>query len=115
MQSGFITKNKDLNQNFIEIALPGVDCNNDLLFPLRGAISIFGNSSKFTSRLYQALRERHPVCYSCYATVLSNKSVGTTNISLSLNPKETEEAINIIKKEAQLFLDKGITDEELEI
>ena len=100
-------------QNYLEILLPGFASMDDRLFTLKIFSSIFGSS--YSSRLYQQLREKKALCYSINTSAVSFSNVGVFNISSSFNADRTEEMLDGIISESKKFLNKGLTEEELDL
>lgn len=111
--SGVVINKKDIQQNYLEIFLPGFDSMDDRIFTLKVFRTIFG--SAYSSRLYQQLREKKALCYSINTSVVSYQNVGAFNISSSFNADKTEEMLDGILSESKKFLKKGITQEELDL
>ena len=111
--SGVIISKKDIQQNYLEIFLPGFASMDDRLFTLKIFSSIFGSS--YSSRLYQQLREKKALCYSINTSAVSFSNVGVFNISSSFNADRTEEMLDGIISESKKFLNKGLTQEELDL
>ncbi len=70
-------------------------------------------SSGFGSRLMEEIRVKKGLVYSVYSRFNINKSHSYFSGYLQTKIESGEEAVNSVKEVVQLFLDKGVTQEEL--
>ena len=66
-----------------------------------------------SSRLFQSVREKQGLAYSIYTMPTAYSDVGAFTICLNNSPENTLRALESVKNEVELLLDKGITEEEL--
>lgn len=111
--SGVVKVKRDINQNYLEIILPGYDA----LSEKRRAAAVFVNilGGGYSSRLFQELREKRALCYSVDSSNTSYVTSGFTKISSSFNNSKTEDMLLGIKEVSKMFLEKGIKQDELDL
>ena len=111
--SGVVKVKRDINQNYLEIILPGYDAFSDK----RRAAGVFVNilGGGYSSRLFQELREKRALCYSVDSSNTVYATSGFTKISSSFNNSKTEDMLLGIKDVTKTLLEKGIKQEELDL
>ena len=111
--SGVVKVKRDINQNYLEIILPGYDAFSEK----RRAAAVFTNilGGGYSSRLFQELREKRALCYSVDSSNTVYTSSGFTKISSSFNNAKTVEMLQGIKDVTKTLLEKGIKQDELDL
>lgn len=104
-------KKKKIEQLHISLGIPGIEMGNDKIYPLLILCNIFGGGA--SSILFQKLREEMGICYSVYCGMSSMKNTGIINIYVGLNPSGAVKAIEAIKEEIGIFIEKGIDERQL--
>jgi predicted Zn-dependent peptidase len=67
-----------------------------------------------SSRLFQEIREKRGLAYSVYSYRAMFADTGTFSIYAGTTPQNAETVIDLIRRETDSLLDKGITDDELQ-
>ncbi len=108
--SGRKAKSKDTEQLHICLGFPGVESDNDAIYPL----SVFNNAlgGGMSSRLFQRIREELGMAYSVYTYPSSYRGVGSFNVYAGTNPENGETVIRELQEQMALFLKDGMTDKE---
>lgn len=68
---------------------------------------------EMSSRLFQSVREKLGLCYTIYGYPSSYQNNGAFIIYTSTSPHNTVSAVEAIRNEIDLLIDKGVSDEEL--
>lgn len=106
-----LTVDKAIEQNHIAIGIPGVCITS----PDRAALicinSILGGG--MSSRLFQAVREKHGLAYSVYSYLSTYKETGVFYIYAGVNPTKLGRAYDCIISEIKKVGTNGITNDEL--
>lgn len=107
-----IIREKDTEQTNIVLAYPTVGLSDEREIIIQSLLScLFGGG--MSSRLFQSVREKQGLAYSIYTMPTAYSDVGAFTICLNNSPENTRRALESVKNEVELLLDKGITDEEL--
>ena len=108
--SGRLARNKDTEQLHICMGFPGVESNNDDIYPL----SVFNNAlgGGMSSRLFQRIREDLGMAYSVYTYASSYRGVGSFNLYAGTSPENGQTVLNEIQEQMALFLRDGMTEKE---
>lgn len=110
-QRVFAIKNKDIEQNHLMLAFPGVGVGDNRRFPLQVMNAILGGG--MSSRLFQRVRERNGLCYTIYSFNTSYIGTGVFGVYVALS-KETElRAIELIREVIDELLRDGVTQDEV--
>ena len=64
-------------------------------------------------RIGDSVREKSGLAYYAYSSLSAGYGPGAWYISAGVNPSNIEKAIDLIIKELELFIEKGVTEEEL--
>ena len=67
-----------------------------------------------TSRLYQSIREERGLVYSIFSTLSSFVDCGLQSIYAGTQRKSVEEVVKRVQKELEIFLEKGLSLEDVE-
>ena len=108
--SGRLARSKDTEQLHICMGFPGVESNNDDIYPL----SVFNNAlgGGMSSRLFQRIREELGMAYSVYTYPSSYRGVGSFNLYAGTNPENGETVLREIQEQMAIFLRDGMTEKE---
>jgi len=101
-----------VNQFYSIIGSSSVGYNNRDYYTLRLLSIILGEGS--SSRLFQALREKSGIAYQINTFVNSYSDISAFGTYFSTNKSNREKAKNIILDEFNKFIEKGVTERELE-
>ncbi len=108
-----IKKEKEYEQTNLAICFECSNIGSDSkdVYTLDIINNILGGSS--TSRLFQKIREDEGLVYSIYSEQEFYQNKAELGIYASMSSENLEEVYKLIKKEINLFREKGITEEEL--
>lgn len=107
----FVSRFRDIEQVHLEMAVGGYSIDS----PKRYALSVLSSTlgGGLSSRLFQTIREKHGLVYSVYSYPASYTNCGSLGIYAGLSPQNIKKVCNLIRDEIKLFVDKGITQKEL--
>jgi len=108
----FTVKRKNLEQNHLTVAFPGVAVLDDNRYALQLLCDILGGG--MSSRLFQTVRERRGLCYSVYSYGTSYIDTGLFSIYTALGRETEREALRVIVDEIKRFKDAGVSADELQ-
>lgn len=111
MKGAFSHAKKEIEQAHIAFAFPGAAYNTDDALSSRLLAAVFG--LEMSSRLFQSVRERLGLCYSIMGYPTAYENNGAFIIYTSMSPDSVELAVSAIKREIELLLADGITEQEL--
>lgn len=106
-------KNKNIEQLHINLGLEGLPYGDERGYALVLLNNIFGGGA--SSILFQKVREELGLCYSIYSYVQPYIGLGSLNIYVGLSKEQASTALKVIKRELDLFVERGITDEDIKI
>ena len=106
-----LTRKKDIEQVHMCLAFPGVEQDNDALYPISVMNNLFGGG--MSSRLFQTVRERQGLCYNIYTYGSCYDDIGVFCVSTAQCRDTEEQAITSIRREIDRFVAEGATQEEL--
>jgi len=109
--SKFVKKTKQIEQAHLAFAFPSFGYDDDRSVAVQLMSIIF--SMEMSSRLFQSVREKLGLCYTIMGYPSTYSGNGTYIIYTSTTPANTEKAVKAIRREIDLLIDKGVTDEEL--
>jgi predicted Zn-dependent peptidase len=106
----YLFKEKEIEQNHLAIAFPGVE----LLNPDSYSVSVLSNilGGAMSSRLFQQVREKRGLAYSIYAFSTCYRDAGALTIYAGLSPQSQKQVMDIIRREVEDICAHGVTDEE---
>lgn len=109
--SHFDSVTKKIEQAHVMLTFPCYESGSEKQHIVTLLSSVF--CGEMSSRLFQSVREKLGLCYSIggYGTAFENNGVFV--IYTSTNKQSVAKAVKAIRKEVDLFLKDGITDEEL--
>ena len=105
-----LTRKKDIEQVHICLAFPGVEQDDEDLYPISVMNNLFGGG--MSSRLFQRIREELGMAYSIYTYPNSYQGIGTYGIYAGISPKNGDKVLEEIDSELKRFLKDGMTDKE---
>jgi len=68
-----------------------------------------------TSWLYQSVREKKGLAYSIYSTLVTQVDCGMIGIYAGCDMEKVEEVYNLIIKDLERLLEKGVSESEVEL
>jgi zinc protease len=105
---------KQTEQAYIYFGAPyNVKADSQEEYKSKVASFILG-ASGFGSRLMEEIRVKRGLAYSAYSRMNINRSSSYFSGYLQTKNENLEEAIKIVKKEIKKFVDKGVSQEELD-
>ncbi len=108
----FATANRENEQMNMCLGFQGVGSQDKLYYAMSVFNGVFGGA--MSSRLFQKVREQNGLTYSVYSYPSSYVDCGMFTVYAGMNPTQTERVISLIREEAELAKQNGITDAELE-
>ncbi len=100
-------------QAHILLGQPGNKRGDADFFPLYVGNYILGGGG-FVSRLTEEVREKRGLAYSVYSYFLPMAELGPFQIGLQTKKEQAEEGLALVKQTVQQFIDKGVTEKELQ-
>lgn len=100
-------------QAHILLGQPGNKRGDADFFPLYVGNYILGGGG-FVSRLTEEVREKRGLAYSVYSYFLPMAELGPFQIGLQTKKEQVEEGLKLVKQTVQQFVDKGVTEKELQ-
>jgi predicted Zn-dependent peptidase len=107
----FTVRRKNLEQNHMNIAFPGINMTDQNRFALQILSEILGGG--MSSRLFQTVREKRGLCYSIYTYGTSFIDTGLFSVYTALGKATEREAIGVIVDEIKRFKENGVSSDEL--
>ena len=111
-QTCFTLKQKDIEQNHLEIAFPGLPVGHERRYDMQVLNAILGGG--MSSRLFQRVREQNGLCYTVYSFCTAYIRTGVCGIYVGTSRETELKAIELILQVIREILEQGITQEELE-
>lgn len=106
-----VSAKKEIEQAHIAFAFPSYPYDDDRNYALQLLAVVFG--MEMSSRLFQSVREKLGLCYTITGYPSAYENNGYFVIFTSTNPQSVTKAVGAIRKEIEILLEGGITDEEL--
>lgn len=104
-------RRKKTEQNQFCLAFPSSSVTSEDRFAMNLLTTVLGGG--VSSRLFQNIREKYGLCYSIFAFQSTFMDTGLLSVATAVN-KETEmRTLGLIGDELKLFVDKGISEDEL--
>nr|SPS06486.1 Peptidase M16 domain protein [Candidatus Nitrotoga fabula] len=100
-------------QSHILMGVPGLARKDPDYFPLYVGNHILGGGG-FVSRLMHEIREKRGLAYSVYSYFIPMKLPGAFQIGLQTQKHQADEALQLVRSTLRDFIDKGITEKELQ-
>ncbi len=104
-------RKKEIEQAHVAFAFPSYPYNDPRCIPMQLMSIIF--SMEMSSRLFQSVREKLGLCYTIYGYPSSYQNNGAFVIYTATSPRNAEKAVEAIREEIDLLLEKGVSDDEL--
>ena len=111
-KASYVSRQMPISQAHIAMAFPSFATGDERAYLVNLMSSVF--ASEMSSRLFQSIREKLGLCYTISGSSSAYEKNGTYIIYTATSPENTEKAISAIKKEIELLLKEGITEEELQ-
>ncbi|HEX3802650.1 MAG TPA: pitrilysin family protein [Solirubrobacteraceae bacterium] len=111
VSSGRRFERKDTEQFHVCVGAPGLSRHDDRRFALRVLDTIFGGTS--SSRLFQAVRERHGLAYSVYSFTSAYEDTGQVGLYVGTRGDNLAEAMRVVDVELARLRTEPATAEEL--
>jgi len=106
---------RDTEQAYISFGSPlHIQANTDKIYLVNLASYILGEGG-FGSRLMEEVRVKKGLAYSVYGSLNVTKSSSSFSGSLQTKNSSGDEAIEIVRKVVKDFVQKGVTQEELDL
>lgn len=100
-------------QSHILLGAPGMARNDPDYFPLYVGNYILGGGG-FVSRLMEEIREKRGMAYSVYSYFVPTQQLGQFQVGLQTKKEQAEEALQHVRNTVHEFIEKGVTDKELQ-
>ena len=107
-----ITIHHPSTQTHILVGQPGVKRLDPDYFPLYVGNYILGGGS-MVSRLFEEIREKRGLSYSAYSYFLPMRQPGPFVAGLQTRTDQAQEALQLLREQLRLFVEKGPTGAEL--
>ena len=105
-----LTREKDIEQVHICLGYPGLPMGDDGNYEVSIFNTVFGGA--MSSRLFQKIREESGMAYTVYSYPNAYSDTGMLSIYAATNPDQANAVIDMIREEARLIAEKGMTHEE---
>lgn len=107
----YVKKVKDIEQANVAIAFPSINYFHKYESAMHVMNVVLGSS--MSSRLFQSVREQNGYAYTIYSYPCVYTSDGYFIVYFGTSFEKVSDAISLIRRELDLLLKEGITDEEL--
>ncbi|MBR4800124.1 MAG: insulinase family protein [Clostridia bacterium] len=107
----FESVDKKIEQAHVILTFPSFEYGDERFQVVNLLTNVF--CSEMSSRLFQSVREKLGLCYSIGGYPAAYRNNGYYVIYTSTNKQSVEKAVKAIRKEIDLLLADGITDDEL--
>lgn len=108
----FVSKNKQIEQNHLCLAFPGLPLGSKRRHAMQVLNGILG--AGMSSRLFQAVREQNGLCYSIYSFSAAHKDTGVLGVYTALGKETEEQAIRLSLEVITEFAEHGPKEHELD-
>lgn len=108
-----LTRKKDIEQVHMCLAFPGVEQDNDALYPISVMNNLFGGG--MSSRLFQRIREEMGAAYSVYSFPSTYTNCGTFTVYAGTSPETAQKVADELHNQIRLLRDGGVTQEEFDM
>ncbi|MBQ4899125.1 insulinase family protein [Paenibacillus sp. Marseille-P2973] len=109
---GIIAKERDANQAYLTLGIPGVPYDDADFFPLAVLVQIIGGGDG--SRLYEEIRQRRGLVYQIRSSLTSFRDAGLMTIQLGSRKESVLEALEQIILELRRLERDGVTEREVQ-
>ena len=110
-QPSFTIKTKDIEQNHLCLAFPGIAAGSPERYRMQVLSNILGGG--MSSRLFQRVREQKGLCYTIYSFSSAHRDTGYFGIYTALGRSTEMQALELIGQEVRAFAQEGPTEEEV--
>ena len=107
----FVQKKKEIEQNHLCVAFPGIPSGSDDRYAMLVMNNILGGG--MSSRLFQRVREESGLCYTIYSFSATHSDTGYFGIYTALGQPTERQALELIRQEVRRFAEEGPTAEEV--
>ena len=104
-------KEKDIEQNHLCIAFPGIVAGSEDRYRMQAMSNILGGG--MSSRLFQRVREESGLCYSIYSFSSSYLDSGYFGVYTALGRQTEMQALSLIRQELARFVEQGPDQQEV--
>lgn len=108
-----LTRKKDIEQVHICLAFPGVEQDDEELYPISVMNNLFGGG--MSSRLFQRIREEMGAAYSVYSFPSTYTNCGTFTVYAGTSPETAQKVADELHNQIRLLRDGGVTQEEFDM
>lgn len=108
-----IVQRRDLEQAHLVISTPFTDAKSKKRYAADLLVNIIGGGT--SSRLWQKVREERGLAYSVGASGAGYMDCGVFSVFAGTSPNQTKEVLRIAIDEMRDIVNKGVTEEELEL
>ena len=108
-----LTRKKDIEQVHMCLAFPGVEQDDDALYPISVMNNLFGGG--MSSRLFQRIREEMGAAYSVYSFPSTYTNCGTFTVYAGTSPETAQKVADELHNQIRLLRDGGVTQEEFDM
>ena len=108
-----LTRKKDIEQVHICLAFPGVEQDDEDLYPISVMNNLFGGG--MSSRLFQRIREEMGAAYSVYSFPSTYTNCGTFTVYAGTSPETAQQVADELHNQIRLLRDGGVTQEEFDM
>lgn len=105
-----VRREKDIEQNHLCFAFPGIPMGHDDNYPLSVLNNLFGGG--MSSRLFQRVREESGLAYTVYSLPSSFPGCGLMTLYAGTNEQHAPAVARLIREETQRLLRDGISRDE---
>lgn len=110
--SGLFVETRDIEQAHIVYGFPWLELGDPRRFASGVLTTALGGS--MSSRLFQEVREKRGLVYSIYATQGTYQGAGQWCVYAGTRPSNVSDVVGIIKNELSQFVEKPLSQEELQ-
>ncbi|MDO4270871.1 MAG: pitrilysin family protein [Eubacteriales bacterium] len=110
-QPRIVLREKEIEQNHLCLAFPGVSLLSEERYAMNLLSSILGGG--MSSRLFQTVREQNGLCYSIYTFTTPHLDAGLLSIYVGLGADTEQKALELIIRELRQFCETGPEPDEL--
>jgi len=107
----YLVKTKDIEQNHLFCAFPGMSASHKDRYALQILMNILGGG--MSSRLFQSVREKNGLCYSIYTFGNLYMDCSIFGVYTALSSESENKAIGIILDELKTLKNCGVSQDEL--
>ncbi|RCX20625.1 putative Zn-dependent peptidase [Fontibacillus phaseoli] len=109
---GIVAREREANQAYLTLGIPGVPYDDDDFFPLAVLVQIIGGGDG--SRLYEEIRQRRGLVYQIRSSLTSFRDAGLMTIQLGSRKESALEALEQIILELRRLERDGVTESEVQ-